>query len=72
MSGDLEAVEEQAGAVGFELVGGETSDDLGKGMLDVAAGAERGEGEASTGAGVGGGFAGGVVEVAEAFVAERG
>jgi hypothetical protein len=35
--GDLEAVEEQAGALGVEVVGGEAAEDFGDGELDGGA-----------------------------------
>ena len=74
--GDLEAVEEQAGAAGVEVVGGDALEDLADGGLD--GGAVLGEGQVeggaagAAGARVGGGAAGGVVVVAEVLVAERG
>ena len=34
LAGDLEAVEEQAGAVDVELVGGEAGDDFAEGVLE--------------------------------------
>ena len=78
-AGDLEAVEEEAGAAGVELVGGDALEDLGDGELD--GGAVFDEGEVEGFAFGGGGFAfagvpnrdaGGVVEVAKLFVAEAG
>jgi hypothetical protein len=75
-AGDLEAVEEEAGAAGVDVVGGDALEDLADGVLD------RGtvfwkrdlEGGAAAPAGrrVGGGFAGGVVVEAEVFSAEAG
>ena len=83
--GDLEAVEEEAGAAWVELVGGEAVEDLADGVLDGRAVFKRGEGEGgllvlalgevyglgSTG-GVGGAATAGVVVVAELLVAEAG
>jgi hypothetical protein len=72
--GDLEAVEEVSGALGVEVVGGDALEDLGEGELDGGAVFElrQSEGGAATaaGGGVRDGAAGGVVEVAEVFVAE--
>jgi hypothetical protein len=70
LGGDLEAVEEDSGAMDVEFVGGEAGDDFREGALDVLAGVGSGEGEALAGAAVGGGFAGGVMVVAEALAAE--
>jgi hypothetical protein len=73
-AGDLEAVEEQAGSAGVDLVGGDAPEDAADGVLDGAA--VFGEREVKGGsaalafAGVGDGFAGGVVVVAELFSAE--
>jgi hypothetical protein len=73
-AGDLEAVEEEAGAAGVDVVGGDALKDLADGVLDGGTVfRERDfEGGAAgfTGAGVGCGFAGGVVVVAEIFSAE--
>jgi hypothetical protein len=74
-AGDLEGVEEESGAAGVEVVGGDALDDLADGGLDGGAvlgqwqveGAEAG----FAGLWVGDGFAGGVVVVAEVLVAER-
>ncbi len=69
-AGDLEAVEEQAGAAGVEVVGGDALEDEADGGLD--GGAVFGEGELE-GVGLGEDVlaaAGGVVVVAEVFVAE--
>ncbi len=70
--GDLESVEEQAGAAVVDLAGGDAAEDLGDGKLD--GGAVLGGGELEVGVGVGdrGGLAGGVVVVAEVLAAERG
>ena len=73
-AGDLEAVEEQAGAAGVDVVGGDALEDLADGGLD--GGAVFGEGQVEGGAAaaalarVRDGFAGGVVVVAELFLAE--
>jgi hypothetical protein len=73
-AGDLEAIEEQAGAARVEIVGGDALQDLADGELDGRAvfghdelkGAEPG----LAGGGVFNRSAGGVVEVAELLVAE--
>jgi hypothetical protein len=73
-AGDLEAVEEQAGAAGVDVVGGDALQDLADGVLD--GGTVFGEGEVEGGAAasallrVGDGSSGGVVVVAEVFSAE--
>ena len=73
---DLESVEEEAGAAGVDVVGGEALEDEADGELD--GGAVLGDGDVEGGeagfAGlrVGGGAAGGVVVVAEVLVAEGG
>jgi hypothetical protein len=75
-AGDLESVEEEAGAAGVDVAGGEALEDEADGELD--GGAVLGDGEVEGGeAGfaclwVGGGAAGGVVVVAEVLVAEGG
>ena len=75
-AGDLESVEEEAGAAGVDFIGGDTLKDLADGVLD--GGAVFGEGEVEAGAaaltllGVGDGSSGGVVVVAEVFSAEAG
>ena len=69
-AGDLEAVKEEAGAAGVEGVGGDGEQDLADGLLD--GGAVFGQGEVEgvvLVSGVGDGAAGGVVVVAEVFVA---
>ena len=75
-AGDLEAVEEETGAAGVEVVGGETLEDEADGELDggaVLKDRELDGGAAGfAGVGVGAGTAGGVVVVAEVLVAERG
>jgi hypothetical protein len=73
-AGDLEAVEEEPGAAGVDLVGGDAAEDFADGGLD--GGAVLGERQAEgglTGAalfGVGDGSSGGVVVVAELFAAK--
>ena len=75
-AGDLEAVEEEAGAAGVDVVGGDALEDFADGVLD--GGTVFGEGEVEGGAAaaalvwVGDGFSGGVVVVAEVFCAEAG
>jgi hypothetical protein len=83
-AGDLEAVEEQAGAAWVEVVGGDALEDFADGELDAGALGEvagGGEGEgggllaaAFAGAEVGGGdgAAGGVVVVTKIFLAKAG
>jgi hypothetical protein len=72
-TGDLKAVEEEAGAFGVDLVAGDALEDLTDGELD--GGAVVGEGDVETGAAVlallrvSDGAAGGVVVVAEVFMA---
>ena len=75
LGSDLEAVEEEAGAVDVELVGGEAGDDLVEGGLEGLVVGGGGEVEASAsaaGVGVGDGLAVGVVVVAEGFATEGG
>ena len=71
--GDLEAVEEEPGAAGLDVAGGDAEEDLADGCLDGAAvlGEGQGEGAGAGEPGAGRGFAGGVVVVAEVFEAER-
>ena len=75
-AGDLEAVEEESGAAGVDVVGGDAAEDLADGGLD--GGAVFGMGEVEGGASaaalawIGDRAAGGVVEVAELLVAEAG
>jgi len=73
-AGDLEAVEEEAGAAGVDVVRGDALEDFADGGLDGGAVfRERdfeGGAAALAGAWVGRGFAGGVVVVAEVFSAE--
>ncbi len=80
-AGDLETVEEQAGAAGIEVVGGDALENFGDGELNAGAVCEigrAGEGEASAAAAAGLEFGGldgaarGVVVVAELFAAETG
>lgn len=74
--GDLETVEEEACAAGVDGVRGDAAEDFADGELDGAAvfGQREVEGglAGAARAGVGDGLAGGVVEVAEVFPAERG
>ena len=59
-AGDLEAVEEQAGPAGVDLVGGDSAKDLADGELDAGAIGEVagvGKDEVGVGAGLGGGVA---------------
>lgn len=73
--GELEGVEDEAGAVDVELVGCETDGELAEGVLQRGAIGGGVEVEASAGAagvGVGEGAAVGVVVVAEGFAAEGG
>jgi len=75
LAGNLKAVEEQAGAVDVELVGGQAGDDFAEGVLEGSLAGGSGELEASSsaaGVGVGGGLAVGVVVVAVGFAAEGG
>ena len=75
-AGDLEAVEEEAGAARVDVVGGDALQDFADGGLDR--GAVFGEGQVEGGAAaaalarVGDGFTGGVVVVAELLLAETG
>ena len=75
-AGDLEGVEEQAGAAGVDVVGGEALDDLADGVLD--GGAVFGQGQVEGGAAAAAlfwisyRFSGGVVVVAEVLAAEAG
>ena len=74
--GDLEPVEEQAGAARVDVIEGDAAEDLADGELD--GGAVFGQGEikggatGATGLGAADGLAGGVVEVAEGLAAEAG
>jgi hypothetical protein len=75
-AGDLEAVEEEAGATGVDVVGGDALENLPDGLLDR--GTVFGEREVEGGAAalalmrVVDGSSGGVVVVAEVFAAEAG
>ena len=75
-AGDLEAVEEQAGAAGVDVVGGDALEDFAYGLLDGGTVFRQrkveGGAAASTLLRVGDGFSGGVVVVAEVFSAEAG
>jgi hypothetical protein len=70
-AGDLEAVEEQAGAARVDVVGGDAAENFADGLLDGAAVFRVGEGEAGLAAAASGGVldgaAGVVVVVAEVF-----
>ena len=74
--GDLEAVEEEAGAARVDVVGGDALEDFADGVQD--GGAVFGKGDVEGGAAaaallrVGYGFSGGVVVVAELFPPEAG
>ena len=74
--GDLQAVEEEAGAAGVDVVGGDALQDFADGLED--GGAVFGQGDVEGGAAaaallrVGDGFSGGVVVVAEVFASEAG
>lgn len=76
--GDLEAVEEQAGASWIDLVAGDAADDVDDGELEAGTVVAVGEMEVEGGLAaaarswVRGGLARGVVVVTELFVAERG
>ncbi len=74
--GDLEAVEHEAGSARVDGVGGDAAEDLADGELDGSAVFGQGEVEfclaGATGARVGDGLAGGVMEVAELLAAEGG
>jgi hypothetical protein len=73
-AGDLEAVEEEAGAAGVDVVGGDALEDLTDGGLDGGSVFRQrkveGGAAAAALARVGHGFSGGVVVVAEVFAAE--
>jgi hypothetical protein len=77
-AGDLEAVEEEAGAAGVDVVGGDAAENFADGKLNagtiVGIGQRKVEGgaAATTLLRVGDGFSGGVVVVAEVFSAEAG
>ncbi len=77
-AGDLEAVEEEAGAAGVDVVGGDAAENFADGKLNagtiVGIGKRKVEGGAAAAAllRAGDGFSGGVVVVAEVFSAEAG
>ncbi len=75
-AGGLEAVEEEAGAAGVDVVLGDAAEDLADGVLDGAAVFGHGEVEGAAAAAAGGGVvdgaAGGVVVVAEGLLAQGG
>lgn len=74
-AGDLETVEEEAGAAGIDVVGGDLLEHLADGEQDGAAVFNHRQGEGGSagapGSGILEGAAGGVVEVAKIFVALR-
>ena len=75
VAGDLESVEEEASAAWVDLVCGDEAENFSDGILhgDAIFGARKVEGGVlADGAVFGGGFAGGVVVVAEVLVPERG
>jgi hypothetical protein len=73
-AGDLEAVEEETGAAAVDVVRGDALEDFADGSLDGRAIFGKGEVEGGAAAsallGVGDGFSGGVVVVAEVFSAQ--
>ena len=75
-AGDLEAVEEQAGAAGVDVVGGDAAENFADGLLDGGTVFRQrkveGGAAASTLVRIGDGFSGGVVVVAEVFSAQAG
>jgi len=77
-AGDLQAVEQQAGAARVELVGGDALQDLADGELDGGAVFGHGQGEVGAAGGARGHLRGrdrrtrGVVEVAERLAAQAG
>ena len=75
-AGDLEAVEEEAGAAGVDVVGGDAAENFADGLLDGGTVFRQrkveGGAAASTLVRIGDGFSGGVVVVAEVFSAEAG
>jgi hypothetical protein len=62
-AGDLEAVEEQAGTAGVDVVGGDAAEDFSDGLLDGAPVFRVGEGEAGLAAAAGGGVLDGTAGV---------
>ena len=74
LEGDLEAVEEEAGAAGIEPVGGDAGEDFADRELDGGSVLGHGEGKGSlagaAAAELRDGLAGGVVVVAEVFAAK--
>ncbi|HWW96059.1 MAG TPA: hypothetical protein VNY74_00095 [Edaphobacter sp.] len=75
-AGDLEAVEEEAGAAGVDVVGGDAAENFADGLLDGGTVFRQGKVEGGAAAAtllrVGDGFSGGVVVVAELFLAQAG
>jgi hypothetical protein len=75
VGGEFDAVEDEAGALGIEGVGGDAGEDVGEGEMDGGVVLERGEGEdglVGDLAEVFGGAVGVVMVVAEALAAEAG
>ena len=77
-AGDLEAVEEEAGAAGIDVVGGDAAENFADGKLNAGTIVGIGQRKVEDGAAasallrVGDGFSGGVVVVAEVFSAQAG
>ncbi len=77
-AGDLKAVEEEAGAAGIDVVGGDAAENFADDKLDAGTIVGIGQGKVEGGAaasallGVGDGFSCGVVVVAEVFSAQAG
>ena len=75
-AGDLEAVEEEAGAAGVDVIGGDAAQDFSDGVLDGGTVLRERKVEGGAAASpllrVGDGFSGGVVVVAEIFSAQAG
>jgi selenophosphate synthetase-related protein len=71
-AGELEAVKEQAGAVGIDLVGGEAMDDLMERVLERGPILRKHDVEAFAAVTSDGGFAAGMVIVAMDFSAKSG
>jgi hypothetical protein len=69
-TGELKAVEQDAGAVWVELIGGDAMHDLAERIAECGLILWADDGESSAGVACGGGLAGGVVEVAVGFSTE--
>jgi hypothetical protein len=69
-AGELKAVEQDAGAVRVELVGGDAMHDLAERVVECGLILWEDDGESSAGVACGGRLAGGVVEVAVGFSTE--